>query len=181
LSTDIIPADRRIDWSNVGIPGGIPNRTTICANIKNAPYNAVGDGVTDDSSAITAAIAACPVGQVVYIPAGTYRAGITVNKGVVIRGDGAQKTIINGAINMHKGYAINDKVVIVSGTEKGSDTVEVVDNKYIKVGDHILFEAGDAEHIQAEMGEFLASLGIEASDRVTKGYDILMLERGLAL
>lgn len=42
-------------------------------------------------------------------------------------------------------------------------------------------EAGDAEHIQAEMGEFLASLGIEASDRVTKGYDILMLERGLAL
>jgi hypothetical protein len=142
-STDIIPADRRIDWSNVGIPGGIPNRTTICANIKNAPYNAAGDGITDDSAAIASAIAACSVGQVVYIPAGTYRAGITLNKGVVIRGDGAQKTIINGAINMHKGYAINDKVVIVSGTERGSDTVEVADNKYIKVGDHILFEAGD--------------------------------------
>jgi len=33
---EIIPQDRRIDWSQAGIPGGIPNRTTICATINAA-------------------------------------------------------------------------------------------------------------------------------------------------
>jgi len=35
----------------------------------------------------------------------------------------------------------------------------------------------DAEKIQKEMTEFLLSLGITAEDKVTKGYDILMLEK----
>ena len=41
---EIIPAERRINW-DPGIPGGIPNRTNIFANVKNAPYNAKGDRV----------------------------------------------------------------------------------------------------------------------------------------
>jgi len=47
----IVPADRRVDW-HPGVPGGIPNYSTICANVKNAPYGANGDGVADDSAAI---------------------------------------------------------------------------------------------------------------------------------
>ena len=35
----------------------------------------------------------------------------------------------------------------------------------------------DAEHIQGEMFEFLASLGVSTEDHVYKGYDILMLEK----
>lgn len=34
----------------------------------------------------------------------------------------------------------------------------------------------DAPRIQSEMGEFLASLGVQPEDRVTRGYDVLMLE-----
>lgn len=41
----------------------------------------------------------------------------------------------------------------------------------------VMGDAENAERVQAEMGEFLASLGINASERVTKGYDILMLEQ----
>src|SRR5882724_380973 len=63
---EIIPADRRIQW-DPGVRGGIPNRTTIFANVKNAPYNAVGNGVMDDTAAIQAAITACPSNQVVYL------------------------------------------------------------------------------------------------------------------
>src|SRR5262245_62109189 len=47
---EIIPVDRRINWS-VGIPGGIPVRTNIFASVKAAPYSAHGDGVTDDTAA----------------------------------------------------------------------------------------------------------------------------------
>jgi hypothetical protein len=152
ISTGIIPSDRRIDWSQAGIPGGIPIRTTVCANVKDAPYNAVGDGVTNDTAAIAAAIAACPVGQVVYIPAGKYKAAITVNKGIVVRGDGAKKTTINGAVYLQKGFAINGKTAITSGWERGSDTMDLADASYIKVGDHLLIEAGDNPGIVNRQG-----------------------------
>jgi Pectate lyase superfamily protein len=46
---------------------------TDAINVKNSPYSAVGDGSTDDTSAITAAMtAASALGAPVYFPAGTY-------------------------------------------------------------------------------------------------------------
>src|SRR2546429_7327018 len=69
---EIIPQNRRITWT-AGVPGGIPNRTTIFANVKNAPYNAKGDGVTDDTAAIRRPINARPSHQVVYRPAGNFQ------------------------------------------------------------------------------------------------------------
>lgn len=43
-------------------------------NVKNAPYNAKGDGVTDDATAIVAAVAALKAagGGILYFPPGTY-------------------------------------------------------------------------------------------------------------
>jgi Pectate lyase superfamily protein len=41
-------------------------------NVKGSPYNAVGDGVTDDSAAVAAALAAIPAtGGTIYFPAGS--------------------------------------------------------------------------------------------------------------
>jgi len=95
---EIIPAGRRIQW-DPGVRGGIPTRTTIFANVKNAPYNARGDGVGDDTAAIQSAINACPVGQVVYIPAGTYKISsqLNVKPQMTLRGAGMGITIIQGA------------------------------------------------------------------------------------
>ena len=69
----IIPADRRINWEP-GVPGGIPNRTTIFATVTQAPYNANNSGAADAATAIQNAINACPSNQVVFIPAATQRA-----------------------------------------------------------------------------------------------------------
>ncbi len=80
--------------------GGQPANTAI--NIRNSPYNAVGDGVTDDTAAIQAAITAANggtlagQGNVVYVPPGTYLISqwITVPAGVTLRGAGGRLSTI---------------------------------------------------------------------------------------
>ena len=82
-----IPADRRVDWDNVGHIDGNGMRTAIPRSIYKTfnvlTYNATaGDGTTDATSAVNAAIAAAtntsnisPSGtdlNVIYFPAGTY-------------------------------------------------------------------------------------------------------------
>ena len=82
---DILPPERRTTW-NPGIPGGIPVRTTVCATVNASTY---GNGTTDATSGIQAAINACPVGQVVQLSAGDFLVDgpqpIFVNKGIVLR------------------------------------------------------------------------------------------------
>jgi len=84
----LIDAGRRVDWSQAGVTGGIPNRNTICATL-NA-------GAT--AAQINSAIAACPVGQVVFLNAGTYSlsSGIDFNgrSNVTLRGAGPDQTIL---------------------------------------------------------------------------------------
>ncbi len=94
LWSGIIDPSRAIDWSNVGIPGGIPNRTTICATLN--------PGAT--ATQINSAIASCPSGQVVYLNAGTYNlsSGIDFSgsNNVTLRGAGPDQTklVFTGAV-----------------------------------------------------------------------------------
>lgn len=80
---------RVIDWSQAGVSGGIPTRTTICASVTSASTGA----------AINAAIASCPTGQVVSFGAGTYTiaGGLTVNgvNNITLRGAGPLLTRLN--------------------------------------------------------------------------------------
>src|SRR5215470_11758226 len=83
----ILAPSRATDWSNAGIPGGIPTRTTICANVL----------VTDTTAQIQSKMDACPTNQVVKFPAGTWTltSPIHANKGIVLRGAGPTQTRIN--------------------------------------------------------------------------------------
>lgn len=58
----------------------------VIYNVKD--YGAEGNGVKDDTSAIQAAITACPEGGWVFLPAGTYliNGTITINKGIKFSG-----------------------------------------------------------------------------------------------
>lgn len=67
------------DGTNWVRQGGasVPSYINICA----APYNGVGDGVTDNTAALSAAIAALPTnGGAIYFPAGKYRFNSQVSK-----------------------------------------------------------------------------------------------------
>lgn len=86
LSSD---ASGNVSW-------GIPHADWI--NVKAAPYNAKGDGSTDDTTAIQAAINAAAAGQVVYFPKGTYIVSSTLTlsaaMGVMYLGSAEDSTTI---------------------------------------------------------------------------------------
>lgn len=64
-------------------------------------YGAVGDGTTNDQTAITNAIAATPAGGVLYFPEGTYLVSTTVsvNKAITIQGTGNSRIKVTGNIS----------------------------------------------------------------------------------
>src|SRR5215470_16525031 len=103
---DIIPPERSAPWQgNVGVPGGIPTRTTIYRNIVT-DLGADPTGNTDCSLIIYNAINSCPSGQVVYIPAGIFRLDSRVytafKQNFTLRGAGMGVTTIKS--NGSNGY-----------------------------------------------------------------------------
>ena len=86
----VLDPNRRTDWSQAGVTGGIPERTTICATLS--------PGAT--ASQINSAIASCSNG-VVYLNAGIYNlsTGVTFNgrDNVTLRGAGPDRTILRVA------------------------------------------------------------------------------------
>jgi hypothetical protein len=159
-STDVIPADRRIDW-RPGIPGGIPDTSTwTVVNVKNAPYNAVGNGVADDTTAIQNALDAATPNSVVYLPAGTYRVtrslSIDYNKPkryMVIRGAGQGLTNIkyDGTADINIVNIQNSDVGtsdnLTGGYSKGSTSISVATPTSYVVGDYILIDQVNAPNL----------------------------------
>jgi hypothetical protein len=143
-----IPDDRRIPW-NPGIPDGIPSRTEICATIDAA----LGDGETDATSAIQAALDACPEGQVVLVPAGSYRLtdALHIKKGIVLRGEGHTQTRLlldNASIQSVIEVGWNPPsdiagVSVASGATKGSTELTLSDASQFAVGDVVLLDQLD--------------------------------------
>jgi pectate lyase-like protein len=127
ITTDALPEERRAPWSP-GIPGGIPMRSTVCATVDAA----LGDGNADATAAIQAAIDGCPEGEVVSLPAGSYRTTgtLSIEKGIVLRGAGPESShvVLDDAsvdsVLRIGGYVTYDPgVAITGGMEKGSTTL----------------------------------------------------------
>jgi hypothetical protein len=86
----LIDPSRRIDWTQAGVVGGIPTRTTQCGSTI-AAYSGT-------AATINTAIASCASGQVVQLGAGTFNlsTGVTFNgrSNVTLRGAGANRTFL---------------------------------------------------------------------------------------
>jgi hypothetical protein len=145
---EIIPGNRQIPWSRgiVGVPGGIPNRTKIFADITQSPYRADRTGASDASAKIQAAIDACPEDQVVYMPAGTYRINNPIDfrqkKKITLRGAGMSTVLVdhttggNGMISIGGDSAqmLGSGTAITGGLNKGSSDLTVASASEFKVG-----------------------------------------------
>ncbi|MGH9641444.1 MAG: hypothetical protein ACRD3Q_03380, partial [Terriglobales bacterium] len=93
-STSMFPPDRVTAW-NPGVPGGVPARSTVCANLAAASY---GNGARDATAGIQAAIRSCPAGQVVLLSAGSFTINqgnfLLIDKGITLRGAGPGQTTL---------------------------------------------------------------------------------------
>lgn len=138
----ILDSDKAIDWTYVGIPGGIPNRTTICSTLSAATY---GNGVSDATAGIQSALNACGTDQVVLLGAGTFKinTSLTIPSRVVLRGSGASSTILDlrgtGTAAIYFGSAgdppyATQSTGITSGATKGSTSIVVSSATNMAVG-----------------------------------------------
>lgn len=90
VAAQIVPDGERIVWQgNVGIPGGVPNRTSV--------FQVIPAGVSE--ATIQTALNACPSNGVVQLTNGTYNLTVplVIPSYVTLRGKGAGLTILNGA------------------------------------------------------------------------------------
>lgn len=137
----IISAPNRIDWTQSGIPGGIPARKTIYSTIRAAIY---GSDSIDATAAIQSALNSCPANEVVYVPAGRYRINgkITIPSNVTLRGAGPSLTILDahGSGNAVITFGsvttpnISGSIAIIAGSTKGSGSITLSKTTGIAVG-----------------------------------------------
>ncbi|MCK5646486.1 MAG: S-layer homology domain-containing protein [Anaerolineales bacterium] len=140
VEATILQEERRISWSGAGYPGDIP---FVLNQVNVLDFGAIPDGVTDNASAIAAAIAAAPSPGVVFFPEGTYRfnSPIQLSSGIVLRGAGYKKTHLecnlSGAAQtciQAVTYQRGDFTRILSGMSKGSTLLTVEDASNFTVG-----------------------------------------------
>jgi hypothetical protein len=133
---------RAIDWTLVGVPGGIPTTRTQCVT---SQCQTVTLG-TVTSASLNAAITSAPANTFVQIPNGTYTLSstVTVKSSVTLRGGGAQRTIlqcgVNNCLNVGGGtlFAGTTLVGITSGATQGSTSIVVSNATGITVGSYLL-------------------------------------------
>jgi Pectate lyase superfamily protein len=104
-STTMFPPDRITTW-NPRVPGGVPARSKVCANVSAATY---GNGARDATAGIQAAIEACPAGEVVLLSAGTFTINsgnfLLIDKGITLRGAGPGQTTLQKTDGAKAGVA----------------------------------------------------------------------------
>jgi hypothetical protein len=166
----ILPSARATDWTNAGVPGGIPsagwaNCVTTACNTAFATPTAVN---------INTACASAPNNSVVRIPAGSYTFTATVhcNRGnVVLRGAGTQQTFItqNAGANILMGgpgtggqgsYPTGIGVTNwTAGFAQGSTVLTVVSTTGMSAGQTVILTQQNASYVFPDGVEGLCTSG----------------------
>ncbi len=150
--TQVLPADRSVDWSLAGYRGAIPDYPTV-VSITN--YGGSGDGVSINDSAFTGAVNSLSGADgVIYFPSGTYlfNSPITLRSGLVIRGSGADSTTIKlnlGGTNSSDaitifGSASNTTALLISNGEKDSSFIYADSTWTFASGDYVQLSLNDS-------------------------------------
>src|SRR5438093_360133 len=142
----LIAADRQPLW-RPGIPGGVPNRTTICATVHASRY---GNGAQDATNGIQAAINTCPVGQVIRLSAGEFKISspLLITKGIVLRGQGQTQTKLKMPVGTNanlitigtRWFKVTQPTDLASDASKGSQTVTLASTPALAVGEIVLVD-----------------------------------------
>ncbi len=164
-TTQLFPDQTRVTTWSPGIDGGsIPSRTTIYATADAATY---GNGSTDATTYLQNLINNCPEGQVIYLPAGTYKISsrLVVSKGIVIRGEG------NNSVTQIRGLGMAaytecirigpssptwpSAVNVTASIAKGDKTIQVASTTGLSVGSIIQLDMDDPTYVHTALTYFV--------------------------
>ncbi len=148
VDLSILPAERQTVW-NPGVTTGIPSRRTVCATVTASTY---GNGSSDATSGIQAAINSCPDGQVVQLSAGTFRIAsppLLLNKGITLRGAGPTQTILNEPDGLNQPVVVmgpqqwpsaSGSTNLTANAAKGATSVTVASTSGLSAGQLVLID-----------------------------------------
>jgi hypothetical protein len=135
IYADVIDTSRIIDFTSVGISGGVPSGTwancttsgcnTLCCNNSSSCASGCTDaGQTITAASINSAISGATASTVVRLPATTktLTTGLTMKTGVVLRGAGANQTLLTFSGQTSCGGFNTAVCFIGSTTSLGSGT-----------------------------------------------------------
>lgn len=122
-----------LDWkvlvngSSVNLSSAFSSFAGLFFNVKDPTYGAVGDGITNDNTAITNAISAANTsgGGIVFFPPGTYKVSSLASSASKIHllGSGQGNTIITGS----------SSAPVISFTDATIDTWKVIEGITLKI------------------------------------------------
>jgi len=181
-TAQIIPANRFYDWSKAGLSNTQPDSTAISINMKDL-------GASNDSSSAVDGFIQTAIDSlngrfgILYFPAGTYliNTSLALPDSVVLKGAGADSTTLvfdlggapNHAIDVSKNQSevLDPFTKVVSGFEKGSTTLSVVDassfsaNDYAEIRqDNGSWDTQPASYAEQCVGQIVKVLSVSGND-----------------
>ena len=139
-----IPAGRLVDWSNAGYTGEIPDSSQ---QVDITSFGGAGDSITDNSTAISAAIASFGGARgIVFFPPGNFiiQSQVILPDSVILRGHSADSTHLLFDLAGAQGNcfsSVGSGPVIyksaISGYWKGSNYVVLADTSGFAAGDDV--------------------------------------------
>jgi hypothetical protein len=152
IYSQVLPANRSVNWSLAGYHGTVPNYTTV---INIASYGGLGDGLTPTDTAFADALNALSGGDgVIYFPAGNYlfKSPISLRSNLILRGATSDSTTLKfelasnnsyDAINI-SGSATGTVVTLANTAYKDSTFIEVDSASNFATGDYIKLTLNDS-------------------------------------
>ena len=138
----IIPESQRVNWSNAGFSGEIPNPSLI---VNVIDFGAIGNGATNDYQAIIDAINSLNGSEgVVYFPPGNFlvQSTLSLPNNIILRGEMPEFTTLSfnlGGVSSScisvSGSIATDFQAINSGYIKGSNLITIADASVFSIGD----------------------------------------------
>lgn len=109
-----------VDMFDIGAPPIVPANTACDINVKDSPYSASGDGVSDDTAELQSALNAASDGDLVYFPPGRYliTAPLKVKSAVTLLGDGFSVSELVAGANLDS--------IVCGDTSSGTHTNVVI-------------------------------------------------------
>ena len=150
----ILDPTRAIDWSQAGIPGGIPTTRTQCGTTLAA--STYGNGSSDATSGIQTALNACGANTYLLLGPGVFRinSSLTIPSNKTLRGSGPDQTTLNAMGSssdvIHFGAGANPSQgtnnSITAGASKGA-TSFTVSGSGISAGMLLQISADDVSYM----------------------------------